>query len=239
MEPRPLLEDDATEIEKVLLRAGRTDGPRREAGAHVLAVLAGLAPASDLPATLRPGHGGESGLAAASARPAAFVRWAKIALVAVGLGGAAIVTHSSNSGSRRGCPRGGAGAREPTKGSQARPGPFPGRGNPGARPGQGSPGRASAFRCPAPARRVPPQVPERSLAARSQGPAPGGPGPGRQAGRRGFAGQTALGRRGLPAVCAANSLTATGGEGVTGRDPGSGLDACRRHPAIKFRDAGH
>jgi hypothetical protein len=97
MEPRPLLSEDATEIEKALLRAGRADGPRKDAVSRVLAAIHGLPPAPGLPASPNPGHGVESGLAdagsAASVKPAALIQWAKIALIAVGVGGALAVTY--------------------------------------------------------------------------------------------------------------------------------------------------
>jgi hypothetical protein len=79
MEPRPLLEEDATEVETALLCAGRGDGPRREVAARALAMIEGLVP--------------EPPLDASSAASAAFVKWAKIALVTVGLGGAAVVAY--------------------------------------------------------------------------------------------------------------------------------------------------
>ncbi|HEX7597698.1 MAG TPA: hypothetical protein VF518_05750 [Polyangia bacterium] len=90
MEPRPLLEGAASEIEKALLRAGRADGPRKEAAAQVLAVMQAL-PAPGLPG-LRPsvesgrGHTG-------SVETAGLVRWVKIVSVAVAIGGAAAVTY--------------------------------------------------------------------------------------------------------------------------------------------------
>jgi len=95
MEPRPLLEEDATEVEMALLRAARADGPRKEAAARALATIQGLLPTAGLPAA--PGHSAESGLPqGATATPfghAALVRWAKIIFVAAGLGGAAAVTY--------------------------------------------------------------------------------------------------------------------------------------------------
>jgi len=82
MEPRPLLEENATEIEKALLRAGRADGPPKEAGARVLAALQGLPPVSGPPA-----------LPSTAFKPAAHARLAKIVLLAVGVGGAALVAN--------------------------------------------------------------------------------------------------------------------------------------------------
>jgi hypothetical protein len=97
MEPRPLLDEGATEIERALLCAGRADGPRKDAASRVLAAIHGLPPAPGLPAIPNPGHGVESGLAgadpAASLKPAALIKWAKLALVAVGVGGAVAVTY--------------------------------------------------------------------------------------------------------------------------------------------------
>jgi hypothetical protein len=93
MEPRPLLEADATEIEKALLRAGRADVPRKEAAAHVLAVMQALPPALGQPVVPRPV---ESGLgaagSAASVKPAGLIRWVKIASIALVIGGAAAVS---------------------------------------------------------------------------------------------------------------------------------------------------
>ncbi len=97
MEPRPLLDEGATEIEKALLRAGRADGPRKDAAPRLLAAIHGLPPAPGLPVIPNPGHGVEYGLAdagpAASVKPAALIKWAKIALVVVGVGGAVAVTY--------------------------------------------------------------------------------------------------------------------------------------------------
>lgn len=93
MEPRPLLEEDATAIETALLRAGRADGPRKEAAAHLLAVMQALPPALDPPVVPRPTASGPGGVGpAASGKPAGLVRWAKIGLCALAAGGAAIVT---------------------------------------------------------------------------------------------------------------------------------------------------
>ena len=97
MEPRPLLEEDATEIERALLRAGRADGPRKEATARVLAAVQSLPSAPGLPAVPRPGHALASGLGeagpAASVESAGLVRWVKIGLFAVAVGGAATVAY--------------------------------------------------------------------------------------------------------------------------------------------------
>jgi hypothetical protein len=87
MEPRPLLEDGATEIEKALLRAGRADGPRKEAGAHLLAALAALPPTGGPPVGPGPSPAG------AAVKSVAYARLVKVALLAVGLGGVAVVTH--------------------------------------------------------------------------------------------------------------------------------------------------
>lgn len=83
MEPRPLLEEDATEVETALLRAGRSDGPHKEVAVRALAMIEGLPPAPRL----------EASSGASAAEHAAFVRWAKIVLVTVGLGGAAVVAY--------------------------------------------------------------------------------------------------------------------------------------------------
>jgi hypothetical protein len=87
MEPRPLLEDGATEIEKVLLRAGRTDGPRKEAAPHLLAALSGLPP------TGGPHAGPGTSPAGSVLKPVAYGRWVKVVLLALGVGGVAVVTH--------------------------------------------------------------------------------------------------------------------------------------------------
>ena len=93
MDPRPLLEADATEIEKALLRAGRVDGPRKEAAARVLAVMQAFPPAPGQPVVPRPA---ESGLgdarSAASVKPAGLVRRVKMASVALVIGGAAALS---------------------------------------------------------------------------------------------------------------------------------------------------
>jgi hypothetical protein len=73
MEPRPWSEDGATEIEKALLRAGRADGPRPGADLRLLATLQASPPATGKPLTL--------------------TRWAKVGLIAVVAGGAAVVAH--------------------------------------------------------------------------------------------------------------------------------------------------
>jgi hypothetical protein len=91
MEPRPLLEEGATEIEKALLRAGRADGPGKEAAAQVLAMIQAL-PAPGPPAVARPnesgfGHAGS----AAAGKPTGLVNWLKIVSIAVAVGGAAAV----------------------------------------------------------------------------------------------------------------------------------------------------
>jgi hypothetical protein len=94
MEPRPLLEEDPTEVELALLRAARGDGPRKEAAERALATIQGLLPTAGLPG---PSDGGASGFpdvgAAAAVGHAGLVRWAKIVVVALGLGGAAAVTY--------------------------------------------------------------------------------------------------------------------------------------------------
>jgi hypothetical protein len=81
-DPRPLLEADATEIEKVLLLAGRTDGPPVGAGARLLAAIEGAPGAPSVPPALPVGI-----------ERVALVRWAKIAFVTLGVGGAAAVTY--------------------------------------------------------------------------------------------------------------------------------------------------
>lgn len=83
MEPRPLLEEDATEVETALLRAGRADGPRKEVAARALATIEGLLPPAGI----------DVGATGSAAAPAALFRWTKILLVAIGLGGAALVAH--------------------------------------------------------------------------------------------------------------------------------------------------
>lgn len=87
MEPRPLLEDGATEIEKVLLRAGRADGPRKEAAAQLLTAISGLPP------TGGPHAGPGTSPAGSVLKPVAYTRLVKVVLLAVGVGGGAIVTH--------------------------------------------------------------------------------------------------------------------------------------------------
>ncbi len=72
MEPRPWLEDGATELEKDLLRAGRADGPRKGADLRILAAIQGLPPPM--------------------VKPLTFARWMKLGLVAAVAGGAALVS---------------------------------------------------------------------------------------------------------------------------------------------------
>lgn len=72
MEPRPWPEDGATETEQALLRAGRADSPRKGADARLLASLQESPPPP--------------------LKPAALGRWAKLGMVAVAAGGAALVT---------------------------------------------------------------------------------------------------------------------------------------------------
>jgi hypothetical protein len=97
MEPRPLLEEDATEVEMALLRAARADGPRKEAAVRALAAIQGLSPSTGLPADL--------GLPQGAAAPVghAALRWAKIIFIATGLAGAAAVTYHFT-GARPGTP---------------------------------------------------------------------------------------------------------------------------------------
>jgi hypothetical protein len=83
MEPRPLLEEDATEVETALLRAGRADGPRKEVAARALATIEGLLPEV----------ASEAGSAVPVARHAGLARWTKLVLVAMGLGGVALVAY--------------------------------------------------------------------------------------------------------------------------------------------------
>jgi hypothetical protein len=83
MGTRPLLEDDATEVETALLRAGRSDGPRKEVAVRALAAIEGLLPPAPL----------EVGSAVPMAKHAALVKWTKVLLVAVGLGGVAVVAY--------------------------------------------------------------------------------------------------------------------------------------------------
>jgi hypothetical protein len=93
MEPRPWLEEDATEIEKALLRAGRADGPRKQAAAHLLAVMQTLPPTVDPSVAPRPNASGPGAAGpAATVKSAGVVRWMKIGLLAIAAGGAAIVT---------------------------------------------------------------------------------------------------------------------------------------------------
>jgi hypothetical protein len=73
MEPRPWAEDGATDIEKALLRAGRADGPREGADLRLSATLQASPPSTFKPVTLP--------------------RWAKVGLIAVVAGGAAVVAH--------------------------------------------------------------------------------------------------------------------------------------------------
>lgn len=95
-EPRPWLEEDATEIEEALLLAGRTDGPSDDAGVRLLAAIQGLSPAPGLAAHPGLEHSVESGPAmggagaATSAKPVALLRWAKVGLFALALGGAVV-----------------------------------------------------------------------------------------------------------------------------------------------------
>jgi hypothetical protein len=93
MEPRPWLEEDATEIEKALLSAGRADGPRKEAAAHLLAVMQTLPPTLDPSAAPRPNASGPGAAGpAATVKSAGPGRWMKVGLLAIATGGAAIVT---------------------------------------------------------------------------------------------------------------------------------------------------
>jgi hypothetical protein len=93
MEPRSWLEEDATELEKTLLRAGRMDGPRDDAGMRILAAILGPSPADSVPADARLSHRVESDVAgqvagaATSAKQAVLVRWVKMGLFALGMGG--------------------------------------------------------------------------------------------------------------------------------------------------------
>jgi hypothetical protein len=82
MDPRPWLEEDATKLEKALLLAGRTDGPRKGAASRLLAAIEGLPDAPLVSAAPR-----------ALVKPVAPIRWAKIALFAMGVGGAGGVTY--------------------------------------------------------------------------------------------------------------------------------------------------
>jgi hypothetical protein len=82
MAPRPLLEEDATELEKALLLAGRTDSPRIGAASRLLAAIEGAPPTPVVSITPH-----------ASVKPIATIRWAQIALFAIGIGGAAAVTY--------------------------------------------------------------------------------------------------------------------------------------------------
>jgi hypothetical protein len=79
---RPLLQVDATEVEKVLLLAGRSDGPRKGAAAQLLAAIDAAPPAPSVPPA-----------APVSVERVALVRWAKIGLVTLGMGGAAAVAY--------------------------------------------------------------------------------------------------------------------------------------------------
>jgi hypothetical protein len=83
MEPRSLLEENPTDIEAALLRAGRTDGPSQGATAHLLAMMQATAP-GQMAGT---GH-------AAPVEPAGLARWVKLGLLAVAVGGGAVLaTH--------------------------------------------------------------------------------------------------------------------------------------------------
>jgi len=75
MEPRPWSEDGATEIEKALLYAGRSEGPRKGAELRILAAIEGQSPSVP------------------TIRPAGVARWVKLGLVAVVAGGAALLTY--------------------------------------------------------------------------------------------------------------------------------------------------
>jgi hypothetical protein len=81
METRPWPEDGATEIEKALLRAGRTEIPRKGSDQRILAMIQG----SSL--------GSPQGLSAPLLKPGALLRWMKVGLVAVVAGGAAMVAY--------------------------------------------------------------------------------------------------------------------------------------------------
>jgi hypothetical protein len=90
MDPRRLLDEGATGIEKALLRAGREDGPRQEAAGRVLAAIQAAPLAQLPPAGVESAAGGA---VAVSAKALTLATWAKISLVAAGLGGAAAVSH--------------------------------------------------------------------------------------------------------------------------------------------------
>jgi hypothetical protein len=92
MEPRSLLEEDATDTERALLRAGRADGPSKAATANLLAVMQALPPAPGQPVVAHPMESGLAG-SAASVRPAGLVRWVKLGFLAVAVGGLVSFTH--------------------------------------------------------------------------------------------------------------------------------------------------
>lgn len=73
MEPRPWPEQGATETEKALLRAGRAEAPAEGADRRILALLQTVSPAPVKTPTVG--------------------RWAKVGVIAVVAGGAAIVSH--------------------------------------------------------------------------------------------------------------------------------------------------
>jgi hypothetical protein len=73
MEPRPWLEDGATEMERELVRAGRAELPPVGSDQRILAAI--------------------QGSAAPTVKPPGLTRWAKIGLLAVVAGGSAVVAH--------------------------------------------------------------------------------------------------------------------------------------------------
>lgn len=88
-EPRPLLEENATDLEKALLRAGRAEVPDERASAHLLGMLQGL-PGPTLPG---PVAGPVAGPVVVAAKSASVAAWAKLGVLALALGGGAITTH--------------------------------------------------------------------------------------------------------------------------------------------------
>lgn len=94
MSTRPLLEENATEIEKLLLHAGREEEPDRLASTRLLGVLQGLPPApggvesgpGQLPASLGSGMGTTAAIKSAAT-------WVKISVLALGVGAAGVATH--------------------------------------------------------------------------------------------------------------------------------------------------
>lgn len=97
MEPRPWLEEDATDLEKALLRAGRSDGPAHDMGARILTAIRGPSPNPGSVNDPRPNHliepGPANGVSATWARPVTLLKWGKAGLLAVGVAGALAVTH--------------------------------------------------------------------------------------------------------------------------------------------------